>query len=83
MHALLSSLPPTLQQATTAHDSTGDPWALMVSLGQSLVGPLLPSPGFCCAQGSVCALQESVFPVLCMFWHLYGRVIDDLFQEGL
>ena len=30
------------------------------SLGQSLVGPLLLSPGSWCAQGSVCALQESV-----------------------
>ena len=30
------------------------------SLGQSLVGSLLLSPGSWCAQGSVCALQESV-----------------------
>ena len=31
----------------------------------------------------VCALQESVSPVLCKFWHLYGGVNGDLFQEGL
>ena len=31
-----------------------------VSLGQSLVGSLLLSPGSCYTQGSVCALQESV-----------------------
>ena len=30
------------------------------SLGHSLVGSLLLSPGSSCAQGSVCALQESV-----------------------
>ena len=30
------------------------------SLGQSLVGSLLLSPGSCCAWGFVCALQESV-----------------------
>ena len=34
------------------------------SLGQSLVGSLLLSPGSWCAPGSVCALQESVSPVL-------------------
>ena len=33
------------------------------SLGQSLVGSLLLSPGSWCALGSVCALQESVSPV--------------------
>ena len=37
------------------------------SLGQSLVGSLLLSPGSWCVQGSVCALQESVSPVLCNF----------------
>ena len=35
------------------------------SLGQSLVGSLLLSPGSWCAHGSVCALQESVSAVLC------------------
>ena len=30
------------------------------SLGQSLVGSLLFSPGSWCAQGLICALQESV-----------------------
>ena len=53
------------------------------SLGQSLVGSLLLSPGSWCTQGSVCALQESVSPVLCKFWWLYGGVNGDLLQEGL
>ena len=52
------------------------------SLGQSLVGSLLPSA--CpCAQGSVCSFRESVSPVLCQFWQLYGGFNDDLFQESL
>ena len=45
------------------------------SLGQSLVGSLLLSPGPCFAQGSVCALAASVSPVLCKFWWLYGGLI--------
>ena len=43
------------------------------SLDQSLVGPLLLSPGFWYAQGFICAL-ESVSPVLCKFWRLCGGV---------
>ena len=61
-------------------ETPGHSWA---SLGQSLVGSLLLSPGSWCAQGSVCALQESVSPVLCKFWWLYGGVNGDLLQEGL
>ena len=38
------------------------------SLGQSLVESLILSPGSWCAQSFVCALQESVSPVLCKFW---------------
>ena len=53
------------------------------SLGQSLVGSFLLSPGSWCTQVSVCALQESVSPVLCKFWQLYGGVDGDLPQEGL
>ena len=53
------------------------------SLGQSLVGSLLLSPGSWCAQGFVCALQESVSPVLWKFWWFYGGVNGTLLQEGL
>ena len=45
------------------------------SLGQSLVGSLLLSPGSWCTQGSVCALQESVSPVLYKFWQLCGGLM--------
>ena len=47
------------------------------------MGSLLLSPGSWCTQGFVCALQESVSPVLCKFWWLYGGVNGDLHQEGL
>ena len=45
------------------------------SLHQSLVGSLLLSPGSWCAQGSFCALPESVSPVLCKFWRLWGGLM--------
>ena len=47
------------------------------------MGSLLLSSGSWCAQGSVCALQESVSPGLCKFSWLYGGVNGDLLQEGL
>ena len=61
-------------------ETPGHSWA---NLGQSLVGSLLLSPGSWCAQASECALQESVSPVLCKFWWLYGGVNGDHLQEGL
>ena len=86
MQALLKSIPLALQQATI------NPWRLLhwrlldihgqvwVSL---LWGSLPLSPGSWCRQSSVCALQESVFPVLCKFWQFYGGVNGNLLQEGL
>ena len=59
------------------------PGHLLASLGQFLVESLLLSAGSWCTQGSVCAHQESVSPVLCKFWWLYGGVNGDLLQEGL
>ena len=53
------------------------------SLGQSLVGSLLLSPGSWCAQCYVCALQESVSPVLCKFWQLCSWINGNLLQQGL
>ena len=53
------------------------------NLCQSLVGSPLLSPGSWCATGSVCALQESVYPVLCKFWKLCSGVNSDLLQKGL
>ena len=53
------------------------------SLGQSLVGSLLLSPGSWCVQSFVCALQESVSSVLCKFWWLCGGVKGDFLQVHL
>ena len=53
------------------------------SLGQSLEGSLILSPVSWCTQGFVCALQESVSPVLCKIWQLYGGVNGNLLQECL
>ena len=80
VHALRHSVPPALEQATTGPCLCRrllDTWA---SLGQSLVGSLLLSPGSWCTQGFVCALQKSVSPVLCKFRRLYGGVNGDLLQ---
>ena len=60
-------------------ETPGHSWA---SLGQSLVGSLVLSPGSWCTQGFVCTLQGSVSPVLCKFWQLCGGVNSDLLQEG-
>ena len=59
-------------QPTPLPETPGHSWA---SLGQSLVGSLLLSPGSWCAQVSICALRESVSPVLCKFWQLYGGLM--------
>ena len=72
--------------------AAGHPWPMpppethehsWASLGQSLVGSLLLSPGSWWAQGFVCALLESVSSVLCKFWQLYGGVNGNLLQKGL
>ena len=47
------------------------------------MGSLLLSSGSWRAQSSVCALQESISPVLRKFWWFYGGVNGNLFQEGL
>ena len=60
------------------HESARDPGHLWASLGQSLAGSLLLSPGSWCTQAFVCALQESVSPVLCKFCWLYGGLTGDL-----
>ena len=67
-------------QPTPLPETPGHSWA---SLGQSLLGSQLLSPESWWAQSFVCSLQESVFPVLCMFWQLYGGVNGNLLQEGL
>ena len=58
----------------------GHSWA---SLGQSLVWSLLLSPGSWCSQGFVCALQESISPVLCKFCWLYSNLLQESLCQTL
>ena len=76
-HALTATL-------SSPNPAAGHPWPTppletpghsQACLGQSLVGSLLLYPGSWSTQGFVCALQESVFPVLCKFWQLYGGLM--------
>ena len=80
--AILSAPNPAAghHRPTPPRETPGHSWA---SLGQFLVGSLPLSPGSWCTQGSVCALQVSVSPVLCKFWWLYVGVNSNLLQEGL
>ena len=74
---LASSRPPP------THMSAGDSWTFTGKSGSVSCWSLLLPPGCWCAQGSVCAFQASLFPVLCKFWQLYGGVNGNLLQEGL
>ena len=60
----LMSLTLRLGQPMTPLETPGHSQA---DLTQALVGSLLLSPGSWCTQGFICALQESVSPVLCKF----------------
>ena len=70
-----SPCPQPCSRPPPTHASAGDSWTLT---GKSGVSPLwghcsfLLGPG---AQGSVCALPESISPVLCKFWQLYGGLV--------
>ena len=84
VQALLNSVLPLCIRPLLTHSSARDSWTLTGKSGPvCLVGTLLLSPGSWCTQGFVCALQESVFPVLYKSWHLYGGVNSHLLQEGL
>ena len=83
MLALLHAVPWPCSRPHGPTPPPETPGHSQASLGQSYVWLLLLSPGSWCTQGFVCALQESVSPVLCNFWQLYGGVSGDLLQEGL
>ena len=74
--------PPPCSRLPPTYASAGDSWTLRASLGQSPVGSLLLFPRSWCAQGFVCALQESVSPVLCKFWWLCVGANGNLFQRA-
>ena len=57
------------------HASARDFWTLTGKSGSVSCGVTAPCSGSWCSQGSVCVLQESVSPVLCKFWRLYGGLM--------
>ena len=65
--APLYLVPLTPQQATVDPASTGDSWTLTGKSGSVSCGMLLLSSGSWCAQGFLCALQDSVSSVLWKF----------------
>ena len=83
MQALLHSVPPTLQQATTDPPLCQRLRTLTGKSGSVSCGVTAPFPWilvhtrFCLCPPTVC------FPILCKFWQLYGGVNGDLLQEGL
>ena len=81
MHELLS-VPPTLQHHRRPTPPPETPGHSPASLGQSLVGLLLLSPGSWCPRFCLCP-PRVCFSVLCKFWWLYGGINGDLDQEGL
>ena len=66
------------------HASARNSWTLMDKSGSVSCGITAPFSCVLVHTGRfVCALQESVSPVLCKFWWLYGGVNGNLLQEGL
>ena len=83
MHALLHSVPPALQQATTDPRLTGDSWTLTGKSGSVSCG-VTAALSWVLVHTRLCVCSPRVyFPVLCKFWQLYGGVNGDLLQEGL
>ena len=84
MHALLHPVPPPLQQATTNPRFF---WRLRDTHRQVWVSLLWGHCSFLLGPGVHKILfvpsKESVSPVLCKFYWLYGGVNGNLLQEGL
>ena len=83
MHALLHSVPATLQQLTADPRLPRDSWTLTGESGSLSCGVTAPFSLVLVHTSFVCALQESVSPDLCKFWWLYDGVNGNLLQEGL
>ena len=77
-HACTATL--SAPNPAAGHRRPTPPWETpghsRASLGQSLVGSLLLSPGSWYTQGFICALQEPVSPVLCKSrWFCGGLMV--------
>ena len=60
MKIMLTSFPRPCTRLLLTSASPADSWTLKGKSGSVSVGSLVLSPGSWCAQGFVCALQESV-----------------------
>ena len=81
--ALLHSVSRPRSRSPPTHAPTRDSWTLMGKSGPVSCGITAPFSWALGTQGYVCALQESVSPVLCRFWWLYGEVNGNPLKEGL
>ena len=70
-------MPPNLQQPPPTYTSTRDSWTLTSKSGSVSYGVTAPFSWVLVQHGSICALQESVSPVLCKFWRFYGGINGD------
>ena len=83
MHTLPHSVAPTLQQANVTHTSAGNSSTFMGKSGSVSCGITAPFYWFLvCTRFCLCP-PRVCFPVLCIFWWLYGGFDGDLLQEGL
>ena len=74
--------PQPSSRAPPNHTSARASWILTSKSGSISVSVIAPFPGSWYTQVSVCALQESIYPVLCNFWQLYGGVNGDLLLQA-
>ena len=65
------------------NNSTRYSWTFISKSGSVSCGVTVPFSWVLVLTRFCCALQESVSPVLCKFWWLYGGVSGNLLQEGL
>ena len=81
--ALTSALSDPNSAAGHHRATTGDCCTLMGKSESVSCGVTAPFSWVLVLTRFCCALQESVSPVLCQFWWIYGGVNGDLLQEGL
>ena len=74
MHVLLRSVPPTLQQATMTHASTGDSRTPIGKSGTVSCGVTAPFSWVLVHKVLLCP-PRVCFPVLCKFWQLYDGLM--------
>ena len=82
LHGYTQSLQPCSRPPPT-HASARLSWTLTGKSGSVFCGDTAPFSQVLVHTASVCIRQESVSPVLCKFWWLYGGVNGDLLQDGL